>query len=354
MGLPDITRLDHPFLEGHPDRVVHSTDPQAWAELVSGMIPVRVCEPLHGRQPFHNATALIDLGTIAAVSSRGSPISVQAQQQEVAHLMVPYAGDGVWTLDGRRYANPAGESVLFLPPSPLQLENTLTAGVSLNIPPECLLRTALTMAGPDGIGRDLGRLLLQPRRLRVDEAGNRELLACLYSTLAGADHAMRAAPGVLPLLRFDDQLVRLTLLLLVPELRGLSAPAGGGAAPRRRGEVELDDLIAWIEAHLHRPLSLSDLESQAHCSRRTLQVHFRRRFGCTPMQWLRRRRMRQALERLRHPGPGESIWTIAQACGYTNLSAFSREFRAMHGQRPSEVLRAAAPLPPAGPAGPAD
>lgn len=340
MGPSACGQQDPPFLQEADGLCLSNADPQAWAGLVSQLLPVRICEPLHGRGSFHNRTALMDLGDLTAVATAGTPIAVRTDDHSEAHLMLPYAGNGHWTVDGRVYDNPAGASVLFLPPAPLLLENSVTSGVSLNIPPERLLRTAVTMAGPEGIGRDLGRLLQQPRRLSRRENGNGELIACLYDTLATAERAVRVAAATLPMLRFDDLLIRLTLLLLVPELRSLSPPATATGA-ERRGEVRLDDLIAWIEAHLERPLSLSDLEARAHCSRRTLQLHFRRRFGCSPMQWLRMRRMRLAMERLRRPRPGDSVWSVAQACGYSNLSAFSREFRARHGQRPSEVLRRA-------------
>lgn len=331
---------DPPFLEEAGGLCVSNADPQAWAGLVSQLLPVRVCEPLHGRESFHNRTALVDLGDLAAVATAGTPIVVRTDDHGEAHLMLPYAGNGLWTVDGRVYDNPAGASVLFLPPAPLMLESSVTSGVSLNIPPERLLRSAVTMAGPEGISRDLGRLLQQPRRLNRRENDNCELIACLYDTLATAERAVRVSASTLPMLRLDDLLIRLTLLLLIPELRRLSPPATATSAPCR-GEVRLDDLIAWIEAHFEKPLGLSDLEARAHCSRRTLQLHFRRRFGCSPMQWLRMRRMRLAMERLRRPRPGDSVWSVAQACGYSNLSAFSREFRANHGQRPSEVLRLA-------------
>lgn len=36
------------------------------------------------------------------------------------------------------------------------------------------------------------------------------------------------------------------------------------------------------------------------------------------------------------------MWGVAQAFGYTNLSSFSREFKATNGQRPWDVLRFAA------------
>lgn len=329
-------QLELPFLN-RPGLSISSSDPQRWAQLVSSTIPVSVCEPLRLNRSFRNRTAVVDLGTVTAMATHGSAISVCSGEAAAAQLLLPYRGNGWWQCDGRTYENPVGESVLFVPPTPLRLENSVTSGVSLSLCPDRLMRTAHAMAGPEGIGRDLGPALSQPKRLLWHEAGQSELIECLYRTLTSADRALAAAAGALPLLRLDDLLMRLTVLLLVPELRWLER----GAEQPRRGPSEptrLQELTAWIDAHLDQPIGLSDLERQAGCSRRTLQYLFRQRHGCTPMQWLRRRRLERAMEHLRQAAPGQTVWQVAQACGYTNLASFSRDFGSWHGQRASEVL----------------
>jgi AraC-like DNA-binding protein len=330
-------QLELPFLD-QPGLGIHHSDPQLWAELVSSTIPVSICEPRDAHRPFHNRTAVVNLGAVTAVATEGSAISVSTEAHQACQLLLPYNGNGFWSCEGRTYDNPVGCSVLFLPPASLRLENTVTCGVSLNIAADQLIRTAVTMAGPDGIGRDLAQALLQPQRLLWHQAGQRELVACVYRTLTSADQALQAGPGALPMLRLDDLLIRLTVLLLLPELRQLAT----GRSERHSSQPspgQLGDLLAWIEAHLDQPISLSDLETQARCSRRTLQYQFRQRYGCTPMQWLRQRRLERARTRLNNPQPGEGVWQIAQSCGYTNLSSFSRDFRAQHGLTASELLR---------------
>lgn len=333
-------QLDIPFLKV-PGLSVSSSEPQLWASMIRQVMPVRICEPLRNGRPFRNLTAVANLGGLTATATHGSAISLSSDEQSVAMLLLPYRGSGRWTTDGRQYEVPVGETVLYLPPSAVQLENTITSGVGLNMEPDKLLATALSMAGPDGIGRDLAQACYQPQLLSWKQRAEQELIWTIYRTLQAADQAMRVALGAVPLLRFDDLLMRLTLLLLIPELRQVEPVAQPvGLVPA--GGVQLGHLVDWIEANLSKPLSLSDLERQAHCSRRTLQYHFRRRYGCSPMQWLRRRRLQRALERLRTPAqPKESVWEIAQSCGYTSLAAFSRDFKAMHGLRPSDVRQGA-------------
>lgn len=133
------------------------------------------------------------------------------------------------------------------------------------------------------------------------------------------------------------------LLLLTTRQQGQAAApdARSDSSPTPAEREPLDALTAWIDANLNQPIDLGTLEEQAGCSRRTLQYHFRRRFDCTPMQWVRRQRLEQALQRLQRPALLDSVWSVAQIVGYTNLSAFSRDFRQHHGLRPSDVLRSA-------------
>jgi AraC-like DNA-binding protein len=82
------------------------------------------------------------------------------------------------------------------------------------------------------------------------------------------------------------------------------------------------------------------METRSGYSRRALQRAFQQRFGCGPMQWLRRRRLELALEQLSRAEASDSVAAIARRCGYLNLAGFSRDFSRIYGRRPSEILQA--------------
>lgn len=82
------------------------------------------------------------------------------------------------------------------------------------------------------------------------------------------------------------------------------------------------------------------MEQRSGYTRRSLQKQFQRRFGCGPMQWLRRSRLELAHAQLQAPQPVDTVTAIARRCGYLNLASFSRAFTAAYGHRPSELLRA--------------
>lgn len=336
----DPCRLSLPFLAN--PRLRHTThDPQAWARAIEATIPVRICEPLRSNKPFRNDTAVVPIGPVTLVTTHGSPISVSTDQSPCAQLLIPFRGDGLWTIENHHYANPAGESMLFTPPAPLRLENTVTSGVSINIHPDHLIDTALTMGGPEALAGNLQQLLGQPQRLVFDNPECRPLMECIHSTLITADQAAQISELSLEMLRLDDLLTRLVVLLLVPVLRQGQSSSGMPLPVRsRRGQrARIRQLTDWIEAHLDQPIALSDLERLSHFSRRTLQYAFRTELGCTPMQWVKARRLERAKARLLNPLPGESVSSIAAALGYVNASAFSRDFRRHHGCTAAALFR---------------
>ncbi|MFC6886668.1 MULTISPECIES: GlxA family transcriptional regulator [Actinomadura] len=67
--------------------------------------------------------------------------------------------------------------------------------------------------------------------------------------------------------------------------------------PRDTGTA-LQPTLAWLEANLHRPLTLDDIARQAATSVRTLTRRFRAQVGTTPLKWLARARVLRAQQLL--------------------------------------------------------
>jgi hypothetical protein len=68
-GLLSIPLLGHPWLS----QTRH--DPQSWAQAVSAISPVRICEPLVSSGPFQNDSAILSLGQVV-VHAPTSPVDV--------------------------------------------------------------------------------------------------------------------------------------------------------------------------------------------------------------------------------------------------------------------------------------
>lgn len=110
--------------------------------------------------------------------------------------------------------------------------------------------------------------------------------------------------------------------------------------PTARWSACLDTLVDYIHTNAHLNLTLTDLEEQSHYSGRRLQQLFRDRFDCTPMQYVRRQRLGNALQRLKNAQPGDTVTRIARDCGYRHMSNFTVDFRKQYGIHPSSLLRA--------------
>lgn len=324
-----------PFL-GQKSRVQTTNDSQAWAEAVCATTPVRICEPLHTNKNFRIDSAVLNLGDILIVSTLGSPIQLVTELHHSAQLLIPYQGVGSWRVERDVYENLTGESILYLPQAPLMLENDVTSGVALNFNPTQLIRTAMTMAGPTGLTAHRLMVFGQPRKLFLTDPITRPLIQGLYTMLQSIDQLSASLPFSETMLRLDDVLTRMAVLLLLPELiqnPSTDATPGTALSARRR----LQPLLDWIDANLTRTLGLTDLEAQAQMSRRNLQYTFRRAYDCTPMQWLRRRRLDLAMQRLKQSDNGKTMTMISRELGFVNVASFSREFRRHFGCAPSSV-----------------
>lgn len=90
---------------------------------------------------------------------------------------------------------------------------------------------------------------------------------------------------------------------------------------------------AHIREHFARPISLAELTALAGLSVAQLERHCKRIFQLTPRQMIHKARLGEASRLLQQDVP---ITEIALRCGYTDHSAFSRQFRALTGLSPSQ------------------
>jgi AraC-like DNA-binding protein len=143
---------------------------------------------------------------------------------------------------------------------------------------------------------------------------------------------------------FDGRLGRLaeqTLLLLLL-----------GAVPNNYKWAFADDAVSsaapyyvyrvenYIRGHAHEPISAADLVSVGGVSARSIYNGFQRFRSTTPMGYLKAVRLdlaRDALIRGRRHGT-TSVTEAATAAGYTNLSQFSRDYKARFREAPSRTL----------------
>ncbi|WP_218313680.1 AraC family transcriptional regulator [Halomonas sp. 18071143] len=110
---------------------------------------------------------------------------------------------------------------------------------------------------------------------------------------------------------------------------------------RHGSRLQLDRRVyaaqQFLQDHFHRPVSMAEVASAAHLSIRQLNDLFSQQVGATPHQYLLELRMNEAWRLLEQSDL--SIQRVAEAVGYSSLSAFSDRFRRHFGQPPSHFRR---------------
>jgi AraC-like DNA-binding protein len=300
---------------------------------------------ISARLPAHAAAHQLSLdwlGPHCIAAWVGTPVDIWAAAQAPPTLLLPQGGRVEWERDGCFTPLPPGW-LLMLNRGGYRLRcgnGSLVAIALASLRLEVQVLNLAALADPVEDWSQLVRWPLLCGPAGTPPAG--ALAAAMASWLNLFERVHGVDPRLVLALQLDLLLERLLATLLVAASAGLEglqlAEAGGAMAPH---DQLFEALLARIRSNLAEPIDLNRLESWAQRSRRELQVVFRDRLGCTPMQWLRRERLQLARRRLEHPQPADTVATIASASGYTNAARFSADFRREFDLAPSQLLRRA-------------
>ena len=103
---------------------------------------------------------------------------------------------------------------------------------------------------------------------------------------------------------------------------------------KENGLYSIAESLAYIEKSYLTDISVSELAKISNYSERQFLRLFRKTSGCTPTEYIRRLRIRNAC-RLLTSSPG-SITEISSQCGYSDSNYFTRAFKAETGMTPRQ------------------
>ena len=102
---------------------------------------------------------------------------------------------------------------------------------------------------------------------------------------------------------------------------------------------EMQRAAQYIDAHLDDSLTIGEVAAAAGVAGRTLHKRFHDEHGTSPMRYVRHCRFIQVRQALLQASPQDSVTTIAVQWGFCHLGRFSVEYRKRYGETPSETLR---------------
>lgn len=172
----------------------------------------------------------------------------------------------------------------------------------------------------------------------IREARERQhdLLAVLVSSYSEFDYARDAIR-----LDVEDYLLKpvtasdLSQLMgrVLPKLRQLQPAAAGTVI-----EKTMDPIKLYLQEHYNKPVSLVELSMQFGLVPNYLSSLFKREHGMSPGEYQTRLRVDKAKE-IMDRTPGILLKQVANEVGYEDPLYFSRVFKKVTGQSPSEYLQ---------------
>ena len=124
-----------------------------------------------------------------------------------------------------------------------------------------------------------------------------------------------------------------TNLLLTLLIRAMN---GKGAQPLREKTELLDELLAFVSAHLQEKITVSDTARKLHVSESTVTHLCSNRLGLSFYRYVTQQRLNKARQLMLEYG---DLGSVAEKAGFCDYTAFFRAFKQEYGLSPSEYRK---------------
>ena len=295
----------------------------------------RKCNSIEGASTLHSLTSksfYCHLGSITL--STGTHLPARANLNHSNHIMLPITGSITYKNQSDILEARAGHTGILLSNAKFMSKTINYSGINV-----CFDNAQLTK---------MAKIMMRTQEtVDINFFNERHLPLNAHPTFS-FDMTLRhlhnvimtnhAHPEILRLLGMEELFYRYIVFLLKPELL---PPVFGSEAlvrPHSQGGSKIDVVCDYILANLRGVITLSDLEAHSGLSVRTLQYQFKKRFHCTPVEWIRKERLKIVyLELLAPENKSTTIFCIALRCGFNHAGEFSKQFGLQYGASPSEV-----------------
>jgi AraC-like DNA-binding protein len=181
----------------------------------------------------------------------------------------------------------------------------------------------------EDVAKELNSL---PRKVKITDSKIRYLLESILVEAAKKEPFFHYVINV----KFGDTALRIlrTHSQTVTRREDLSEDISGYVEAE---DKEFSNVVKFIEENIDRHLRLQELARVANQSKAYFCTLFKRKFGTTPMQYVRGLKLLKAKDLLLYSDL--NVTQVAHSLGFTSLHYFSRFFKKAEGISPYKYLR---------------
>lgn len=277
-------------------------------------------------------TAVASVGGLKATAISHSPITTKVVSATSKEFLVLVGGETFRTdINGKSYTAGPGRNMLYVPEGVrVGRGGGYRSALFLQVDPQRYQKTASVMFNKDAANS----FDFNSAHTIQSKVGSFNFEAALLELCKVMDQFIES-PKVLQHLAVDESFYRLLVMATHPQWTSVEGrPANATEASVNR----IDQVCEYVRANLMQSITLTDLERTAGMSTRALQYAFSKRFGMSPMQWVRQERLQAARQSLLNAQADDSVTSVVQACGIHRLSDFAIAYRRQFGELPSETL----------------
>lgn len=294
-------------------------------------------EPAGNPDEFNSKSAAVTINETTLVAGANTPLNMEMGNANTINLLVPFQGHVTLDVDGNTYRYGMNQGAMLLPATGRRGSSTMGGSLIMAISPQRIQQAAQAMLGKDA-SQVIDLRLQNPRILPLQI--NKLSFEMSFQHLSGMIDSFYERPDTLAYLGIDDLLHRQAVMMLRPDLFATEEViVANGRTDNLANRRSLIIALDYIDAHLHERITLTDLERICGASARTLQYAFLERMQCSPLAWIRQRRLEKARTWLLISDPQQNITTIALACGFHSSSNFSAAYKLLYGESPSDTLK---------------